>query len=687
MTTRIILYSLLLMNFSLVFSQQRMRIPRGNYKLSTTTRIPANCIDRSALTPQVEDVFGIAANSIFLVGESVQRISLQEGVEKGIIEIIGNGTAKSVDFRLLKPEMGYKELRVTNSSGVLGFTGQNFDDLSRLSELEENIKNLDFKYNELKEKYDEDNLLTEYLKKEIYRIDGMFTDNSYTIAEISLTIDDVIKNIDSNLSKIDAFTNSQKQINQSYESFVLKNGRVYTAYSRKTEADWKIKNLFLNNEIDENTFKDDANRILEFYEKYQSNYEFFNKNEALDNYSNHIRNNYEEGSFVELDFRRKRNEMESSLKGDDTKEKLELKIQDLITSIKKEESLFSRLSDDFLFYNSQTSNEVNLNGKNIIIENIDEFDYKQFYAKTKNPFVFTKDILLDNAERGEEQLKFIFVGSKDPNINKDLYQASSSSQMQSFSNHVNDILNDSELSPHFIFVSSKNELEEALSANKEFRTIMVYHNREDDLLFGEAKYYYDIKERLTCNSLEDGYWGSSIESTTFLDPEDILNSFATLVKENPEKNKFDIIDFYSKFGKKYIDIQHNRSVETKLYVGNAAILVTGTGLTILWSPTGQISGKLEYESNGSIKAKVNLIDFDSYEILATTWTNDNSYSFKDIVVGEYYLDVDTDFEITDGKDFSPDDDDDDYLHEDRYIYVNLEPQEEDNDNNYSINDN
>ena len=433
---------------TIIFSQQRMRLPKGSFKLSkSTTKIPANCIDRAADTPEIGNVFEIATNSIVLVGNSVPQIGLQEAVQKGIIEVTGNGTSTGININLLKPELGYDEIVVKNSSGVLGFKGQNFEDLNKLKDLEPKMKIVDEKNSEYLKKYDEDHPVSQFFESGKYRIDGMFTDE-YSVEEI------------------------------------------------KTEIDKLIKTTQL----------------------YEKNYNFYSSHEELKNFQSYLFSKYPEENVIIHDFKKVQSEIEYSLKQNNENE-VAIEIDNLIKDIKGKDKAYDLINpDDYAFLRRYTWDYNILNNKNIIVENPNDLstkDIRNILKHNENPFILSKDAFFENLNKPKEKLKFIIVGSEDAAVNKELYEALSEDQMKSFTNYVKDIKSNEELAPYFEFVSSKESLEQSLKNNEQFRTITLYHNREDDLLFGELKSSYSIQDRLTCNSFEERYWSNPIESIDF----------------------------------------------------------------------------------------------------------------------------------------------------------------------------
>ena len=122
-------------------------------------------------------------------------------------------------------------------------------------------------------------------------------------------------------------------------------------------------------------------------------------------------------------------------------------------------------------------------------------------------------------------------------------------------------------------------------------------------------------------------------------------------------------------------------------VGNAIIIITGTGTMILWIPTGEISGKvLSEDSVGIDSIEVNLLD-PNERVVASTKTSNGEFLFEDIMASEYYLSIGDYVNIIDAKDNTPEDSMDAELLYGEYIYVNLEPKESDQDNNFKINKN
>ena len=616
----IALSTVLLFLLPVLTAQQRMRISKGTYKLTqSTNKIPANCIDRTLERPRSSNTFRIATKSIVLTGKSVPEISLQEAIEKGIIEIKGMDSAKEITINVLKSELGYDEINVKNSTGVVGFESQNFDDLARLKSLDKNLNAIDEQYSKLVAKYSLEHPVVTYLNYEKFRIDGMLAEEEYAVATIKLEAEKLLKNVKS----------------------------------------------------------------------YERNYQFYTTYKKLTAYQNHLSDKYPEGNIVTNNFRRANYDIENTLKFKE-QQSIKAAIDDLIETTKKKEIVLDQLNlEDYAFLDRYTRDYSLLKNKNIVIEEpnrLSEKEIKKIQRYNKGPFILTKQALFNNFNKPKEKLKFIFVASDNASKNKELYQAASKDQMNTFTKYVKDIKNNPELAPHFEFVSTKEELEQALADSKGFRTITAYHNREDDLLFGQPKSYYAIEDRLTCNSFEEDYWSSSgLESIDFIDPEDVLHSIANLVKQNPNKNEFQLLEFYQNFSLDYMQIQKNRRVETSLVIGNL-IIITGTGVMIIWSPTGTIEGEVigSLDSLGLDSVKINLSRERSEKVIASTWTKNGKYAFKDIATGEYYISIEAGLIIKDGKDYSSDDWGDDELIEQKYIYANVRTEEVDKDNTYII---
>ena len=408
---------------------QRLRIPKGSYKISKLgSKIPANCIDRLADLPPSDYSFTTATKSIKIVikdgNKLIKELSFDEALDNDVIKAFGNYSDRDFDIRLLKDDEYDYYLVSEDSKGVIGGINedgveQSFNDLDRLFEISNELEVLDETYIDHLSQIGGLTNVTSQIDESLTQIEWSYRDTDYEIEDISKLIGDL-------KDKILLGTKNHK---------ILINDRAYVS---------------LKNDMEE-IIQDDV------YMKHLWSYE----------------TNLVEGRIYDNDFLDSYGEMMNQL----------VLKSDKFTKIQKGGYKY------FEDYNNKGANRIILYDESYLA---DSWYVKRLFRKNRTPLLVKEKYLLDNIDMPPEKFKFIVTGSSNVQKNMELFESVSEDHMNAYTKTIQDIQSNTELSEHFVFVESKDQLNQALENNSSYKTVTFYHNHTKNTLFDEAKENFNL---------------------------------------------------------------------------------------------------------------------------------------------------------------------------------------------------
>lgn len=580
---------------------QRMRIPKGTFSLSgTKTNIPATCIDGDARpTPSTGDFFKYAQSNIMLVGESggvvVQLLPLEEAIENKIISIEGIDSFNQVAVELLQPKAGVRyQIKVEDELGIIGGADDFTEEVKVLLSYKEELKKLDDYYNELQKNSLSKEQLADWFHQERYNIESELLHSDYSKAEITEQVEVLIKDFKRYNTNLLAHQDELNRLSSFYNEKIITKDQLIEGVFKSKKAELYDNVLFADiSKAESSAFVDQLIADLEKHVRFSQ--VFDTEDPLYKNFSFCYFCGYDEISRADI-----RSVLPVFLPD---KKLLDVDYLNLINRKDLTDTQLGFLEKEFNIklpaYTGKYKNFAFLDftrydepkeemikrarrAKFVVTNGVDSYSSRIDTDEVLKEFNSRNFIELnrfnENQQEGFKQIKFIVVGSENPMKIKELYETTLD-LAEPLATKIKSIKSN----PDFVVVEDKKAFEAALKEYKElgFKTITLFHNREDGTLFDELYFYYEnLQDVLTCSSVTIKELPFTLQTTGLIDVEHTLDAMihakAKLVPGTDNMN-----DFYYHFTNDYANQEFKQKLEIAGYVVGG-VGVVGSGVALIF---------------------------------------------------------------------------------------------------------